>query len=293
MKKIIVYVVFLTVITSCTKLDSFMFNHSVIESYQLDQYDGEVDFVLDDDYLITEENIQLFTLSSGKENTTIYALYIGDINQIQTDTVILYCHGNRDHMDFYWQRAKLLAHTGGKHRYGVLMFDYKGFGMSKGTSTQGGIVEDTEAAIQWLKNKGLSSERLIIYGFSLGSYPATYTAANNHAVLKPSKLILENPFASTSVMVQDAAVIGISNKFFLTVDYDNAEEIKKVNQPFLWMHGKKDDFLNIETHGEVVFKNYNGTYGQAARIDRAGHGSLPNTIGFEAYNELVYHFIKN
>ena len=31
---------------------------------------------------------------------------------------------------------------------------------------------------------------------------------------------------------------------------DNAEEIKKVKQPFLWIHGTNDNFLNYKTHGQ-------------------------------------------
>ncbi|MBK6837953.1 MAG: hypothetical protein IPG90_06520 [Bacteroidetes bacterium] len=30
-------------------------------------------------------------------------------------------------MDFYWPRAKLLANTGWKNRFGVMMIDYRGW----------------------------------------------------------------------------------------------------------------------------------------------------------------------
>ena len=35
-------------------------------------------------------------------------------------------------MDFYWQRAKLLANVGGKNRFGVMYLDYRGYGLSEG-----------------------------------------------------------------------------------------------------------------------------------------------------------------
>ena len=77
----------------------------------------------------------------------------------------MYCHGNKWHMDFYWQRAKLLAHTNGKNKYGVLMMDYRGFGMSEGDPTENGMYADVNACMKWLKDKGLTNSRLIIYGF--------------------------------------------------------------------------------------------------------------------------------
>ena len=180
---------------SCLKLDTNLYNNdNKIKSYQLDDYDGEQDFRLDGSYTISPDKITLLTLASQTENesnsTEIKALYIGDVTRINTDTVILYCHGNKWHMDFYWQRAKLLAHVNGKNTYGVLMMDYRGFGLSAGKPTEEGMYADVDACMKWLKEKGLVNERLVIYGFSLGSASATELSANPKT-LTPSKLILE------------------------------------------------------------------------------------------------------
>lgn len=265
-------------LSSCVKLDSFMFSNLTITEYKLDGFVDDIDFQLDDTYKIDESKIQLFTLESGENKDLIYAIYIGDQSRIATDTVIMYCHGNYGHMDFYWQRAKTLANIGSKNRYGVLMVDYKGFGMSEGKPTEGGLVEDVNAGLAWLKEKGLTSDRLVIYGFSLGSYPATYLSSKKDGNLIPSKLILEAPFASTRVMVNDASRLSMSNNYFTTTDYENADLIKDVQQPFLWIHGTNDDFLNMETHGQVVYDNYVGTYSQAIIVVGAGHSSVPQLI---------------
>jgi hypothetical protein len=39
--------------------------------------------------------------------------------------------------------------------------------------------------------------------------------------------------------------------------------------PFFWMHGVDDQFLNIETNGEIVYRNYRGSYSEAHRINGA------------------------
>ena len=114
------------------RLDSFLFNPSALSSYALDSYSGEVSIPVGDAYQVPDSSIhriQWTIISEGKP-TVVHALYVGDTNRIDQDTVLLYCHGNKDHMDFYWPRQKLYSHLGHLGRFGVLMFDYPGFGMS-------------------------------------------------------------------------------------------------------------------------------------------------------------------
>ena len=211
---IIVFVVF----SSCLRLDDNLYNLTdKITEYKLDNYTGEQDFILDNSYHIPDSMIHIFTLSSQTSNEStaknIYAIYIGQISRIQTDTVIMYCHGNKWHMDFYWQRAKLLAHTSGKNKYGVLMIDYRGYGLSEGKPSEDGMYADVDAALQWLKLNGLSNSRLMMYGFSMGTAP-TCELTNKPRNMTPSKIILEAPFASADVMANDGSGLNMPGSFF-------------------------------------------------------------------------------
>jgi pimeloyl-ACP methyl ester carboxylesterase len=282
--------------SSCLRLDSNLYNpDKTIESYKLDHYSGEQDFILDASYFIPDSLIHQFSLFSKvageSESTAIRAIYIGSMSHIQTDTVIMYCHGNKDHMDFYWQRAKLLAHVSGKNRYGVLMIDYRGYGLSSGKPSEDGLYADVDAALQWLKGNGLSNNRLILYGFSMGTAPVC-ELTNRPRSMSPSKFILEAPFASADVMANDGSGLNMPGSFFTNLKIDNAEEVKTIRQPFCWIHGTSDNFLNIETHGEVVYKNYNGSYREAHRIDGADHGEVPEKMGFENYLNTLSTFIR-
>lgn len=290
---VLIFILFFS-LTSCLRLDDNLFNNdNSIKEYFFDKYTGEVDFILNASYDIPTEKIHMFTLKSDDNGSveTIYAVYLGDTLNIATDTVIMYCHGNREHMDFYWQRAKLLANVGGKNRYGMLMIDYRGFGLSTGKPTESGMYADVDEALNWLKSKGLTNERLIIYGFSLGSAPAVQMSANEFS-MKPSKLILEAPFASAEVMVQDGSLLSLPGSYFTNLKIDNAEQIKKVSQPFCWIHGVDDAFLAMKTHGEVIFKNYNGNYSEAHRISGADHGEVPEKYGFVEYSNALEKFIE-
>jgi pimeloyl-ACP methyl ester carboxylesterase len=294
MKKYFLFIILISAFTGCLRLDDNLFNSTKLKEYKLDAYSGDVDFHLDPSYAIPDSMVHLFTLNSKSSDessaTTIYAIYIGNINTISTDTVIMYCHGNKDHMDFYWQRAKLLANVGSKNRFGVMMIDYRGYGMSDGKATENGLYADVNAAVQWLKGNGLSDNRLIMYGFSMGSAPATKLTAEPRT-LTPYILMLEAPFANAETMVQDGSGTAMNGSFFTDLKINNAEEIKTVQQPFFWIHGIADDFLNINTHGQVVYDNYNGTYKEAHKIAGAGHSTIQTTMGFNAYSDAVLNFV--
>jgi pimeloyl-ACP methyl ester carboxylesterase len=224
------------------------------------------------------------------EATKIYAVYIGNPQRITTDTVIMYCHGNKDHLDFYWPRAQLLANTKNKNRYGVMMVDYRGYGLSEGKPSEEALYADVDAALQWLKSRGLTNNRLIMYGFSMGSAPATKLTAEPRS-MTPSKLMLEAPMASAEAMVRDASGLALPGSFATDLKINNAEIIKKVKQPLFWIHGVEDDFLGMKTQGEVVFKNHTGLK-EAHRIPDAGHSNVPNKFGFQNYLKAVGDFIS-
>jgi hypothetical protein len=183
---------------------------------------------------------------------------------------------------------------GGKHRFGVLMIDYPGYGISDGSPTEQNMYDAVNAGLNWLKENGLTKERLVLFGFSLGTAPTCQVAGNPSSfALEPGKIILEAPFASAEVMIQDAALLAMPSSYFVNIKIDNAEEIKKATVPLLWIHGEDDSFLNIHTHGEVVFKNYGGPSKKALRVPGGDHENTPFVMGYTNYlNELLL-FIKS
>lgn len=291
----IIGILFLSI--GCRKrLDSFLFNNdNSITEYKLDSYGGELALEVPVDYLVPNSDIHMLNYSIKDEGKSlnIAAIFVGNINKISSDTVILYCHGNKDHMDHYWPRQKLLSHLGEQGRFGVLMFDYPGYGLSEGSPTEENMYAATNGAMKWLKENGLTNDRLIVYGYSLGSAPATKSVGDSPFVMKPSKLILEAPFASSEVMVQDAALLNMPASYFVNTKIDNAEQIKKCNVPLYWLHGVNDDFLSIETHGRIVYKNHNKTWKQKSEVLGAGHNDVPTFMGLEIYSDSILSFVLN
>ncbi len=271
------------------RLDDNLYKPEKIDGYKLDAYEGPVSFRLDPTWSVPPSQIHLLRFYSGKEQYRIYGIYIGDTLTIDRDTIIMYCHGNAKHMDNYWQRQKLLYARG---KYGVLQIDYRGYGLSEGKPSESGLIEDVDAALQWLKKRGLQPERLIIYGFSLGSIPATALAVHPLS-LSPSKLILEAPIGSIRTMVEDGAILTMAPEFYTDLQTDNIQLIRSCRIPFLLLHGKRDFYLYIETHGAPIYANHPGPKKVFYRVDGADHENLPLAMGFERYAAVIDSFISH
>ncbi len=278
----------------CLRLDDQFFNPSKIDAYRMNHYTGEVDFRLPSSYDIPDHLIQWQQIPSYAANnkvTNIWSVFIGRQEGLPTDTVILYCHGNKDHLDFYWPRLQLLAHTGGKHRYGVFSIDYQGFGLSAGQPSQEAIIQDVQAALDWLTSRDVPPERIILYGFSLGSIPAIH-----HASLEPfrhsGKLILEAPLNSSATLVQDASTLSLPGDFVTNLNFNHEQLIQKVNRSLLWIHGTNDEKVSFLAHGEPVFHAHKGLFKQALIVQNGTHDKLPEQIGFENYLDSLAAFIS-
>ncbi|MFK8038647.1 MAG: alpha/beta hydrolase [Crocinitomicaceae bacterium] len=292
--KNILYITILLSLASCQKivLDQLAFPSAKLDSYQFENYDAGNQSV-PSEYSVDPSMRTLITMESKDKSSgqtyTIYGVYIGDINTVNTDTIILYCHGQSLHMDIYYPRTKLLAYLAGKHNYGVLMIDYRGYGMSEGSSSEVGLSEDVDASIDWLIGKGAKPDRTIYYGFSLGCIPVIERAAFR-SDFEPSKIILESPLASVANLAHSSTIINVDPAFISTLQFNNAENIKSVTVPLLWFHGIEDDYIAIP-NGELIYKNHNGKFKEAIRVENAGHGDIPMVFGFEKYLSKIEAFI--
>jgi len=119
-----------------------------------------------------------------------------------------------------------------------LIIAWRGFSGNKGKPSEEGLYKDGKGAINWLVNKGIKQENIILYGESLGTGVATHLAQNK----KFAGIILETPFTS----MIDAAknfypYIPVS--LLLKDKFDNKEKMKNINIPILIMHGEADQIV--------------------------------------------------
>lgn len=79
--------------------------------------------------------------------------------------VILFCHGNSGNMTHRVQAVEQFWRL----NYHTFIFDYRGFGNSRGKPTEHGVVVDACAAYEYLiRNRQIDPRRIVVVGRSLG-----------------------------------------------------------------------------------------------------------------------------
>lgn len=101
--------------------------------------------------------------------------------------LVLYFHGNADNLQRWGQYAVDFTRRG----YEVLAIDYPGYGKSGGRAGEQAMYRSAAQAFQWARER-FATDRIIIYGRSLGCGPAAWLAARQEV----QQLILETPFPS-------------------------------------------------------------------------------------------------
>jgi alpha-beta hydrolase superfamily lysophospholipase len=259
MKHLIYLLLLAVMLSACADMDSFLFN-----TEKLDHYSPPA--------TIPDSLLEPVTLTSG--GLKLYGYWIRSDGS-RPGLTILYCHGNKHNMDAYWDRIEFLRRLG----CNIFTFDYRGFGMSEGESSQEGMYADADAALEHVMGRGVTSDSLVLYGYSLGNVASIHLAANR---VTPLCLIAESPFASSTSLAQGATVLDFPARWLTDGTYDNAETIRRVHVPLLLLHGTDDDFVRYRDNGKIVFENANEPK-KLIPVEGADHTNVPQTMGVEQY----------
>ncbi len=161
--------------------------------------------------------------------------------------VVLHLHGQAESILSHQDVAKFCLEKG----YGLFMLSYRGHYKSSGKASEAGLRIDVQTAIDKLKELGIDSKRLVLWGHSLGTVFALYGAIDNEV----AGVILQSPIKeikSSAINVNDFFLRRIHLKMFsiftakiienmkFISKLNNIESIAKVNVPVLLLHSKSD-----------------------------------------------------
>ena len=113
------------------------------------------------------------------------------------------------------------------------------------------MYEDARTAVNFLLNKGILEQDIILYGGSLGTGVAVEIGQNKNF----AGIILEAPFTSMIELGQKYYPF-FPVKFLLKDKYESNKKIKNLKSPLLVMHGKKDRIVPFYM-GENIFNMAN------------------------------------
>lgn len=176
---------------------------------------------------------------------------------------LLYLHGNGGSVGTRAEPMRQLTEAG----FGVYLLGYPGYGGSDGSPSEVSLMEAANAAYDYLRQRGIPPDRIVIYGESLGSAVGVQLAAKRDAkaliLLAPMYSVLERaeatyPFLPVRRLLQDTWL--------------SSEYIEQIDMPLMVIHGTADQLIPMES-GFRLFdkaaepKEFNG-------IKDAGHNNL-------------------
>jgi len=189
------------------------------------------------------------------DGETISARFYENQNAAYT---ILFSHGNAEDIGTNDPFAGGLRDLG----FNVLAYDYRGYGTSEGSPSEENAYADIDAAFDYLVvNKGISADRMILHGRSLGGAVAADLATRK----KVAGLILESTFTTAFRVVTRYPIIPFDR-------FKSIDKIGAVRCPVLVIHGS-DDWTIPVYHGERLFEAANEPK-TALWVERAGHNDL-------------------
>ena len=186
------------------------------------------------------EDIDIHTIDGEKLN----AWYI-PAGKNSCGKTVLFCHGNAGSLSHRIETLKLIHSLG----LSVLIFDYRGYGISTGMPSEDGIITDAEAAYAYLlKNIEPDETRIIIWGRSLGGPVAAKLASEHNA----SVCILESTFTS----LPDIAAYRFKlfpGKLLCRYRFPTIEYVSKIDMPLLVVHSLEDEIIPYRM-GKELFR---------------------------------------
>ena len=158
---------------------------------------------------------------------------------------ILFSHGNGGNISHRLEKMKILNDLD----LDIFIFDYRGYGMSKGNPSEEGLYLDAEAVYDYLINeKKIPAGKIIGYGESLGGAVIIDLASKREL----GGIIIEGSFTSIRDMAKK--YFPFIPAFVYKTRFNSFEKIKSVKSPKLHFHSITDEIVPFEL-GKKLFDN--------------------------------------
>jgi pimeloyl-ACP methyl ester carboxylesterase len=188
---------------------------------------------------------------------------------------LLYSHGNAEDLGQSTMLYEIWKDAG----FGVMAYDYPGYGQSSGKPDEASCERAIQAAWNHLIARGVPAGKIVIVGRSVGSGPATWLASRNPA----AGLVLIAPFKSAFSVLCPVPL-------FPGDRFPNLKRIRDLRMPLLVLHGENDGVID-SSHGRQVVEESPAADKAFHLIPDAGHNDLFEVAGEEIIR-VIDQFVR-
>lgn len=203
------------------------------------------------------------------------------------EATVLYFGGN----GFLMVKSRPLIEAYSTMPVNLILFDYRGYGLSSGDPSVEGIQTDAQTMFKTVQK--LAEERstpLFMHGHSMGSFLSGYIADRENV----AGYILESPISEVNSWTKN--LVPWLLRPFVRFDIDssitsqnNLERVSAVNHPLLIIGGSDDDITPFSMAEELLTASAS-TQKDLVKIEGGTHNDLPY---FENYFNSINSFIQN
>lgn len=156
--------------------------------------------------------------------------------------VILFCNGNGGNLSYRQHKLQEIS----KMDHSVLIFDYSGFGHSKGVPNEQLCYSNGDTFINLLLVKGYNMNNIVPYGESLGASIGAYLARKYNL----PKVILESPLPGMSDLIKYKFPYLRFFAIFFN-DFDTVSYLKGYTGKSLVLHSPEDEIIPYNSINKI------------------------------------------
>lgn len=157
---------------------------------------------------------------------------------------ILFCHGNAGNISHRMEKLKFFQELGNN----VFIFDYSGYGRSKGRPSEKGLYSDAQAAYNYLLSRKIAPEQIIGYGESIGGAVIIDLASQNRL----RGLIIDSSISNAKDMVR--IIYPFLPYWVFSSRWDSVNKIRSITIPKLIIHSINDEIVPYKL-GRKLFES--------------------------------------
>lgn len=157
---------------------------------------------------------------------------------------VIFCHGNAGNISHRLEKLKFFYELG----CSIFIFDYRGYGKSKGMPSEKGLYLDVQGAYHYLLLRNIKPEQIIGYGESLGGAVIIDLARKN----KLRGLIVDSTVSNAKDMVK--IIYPFLPYQVFSSRWDSINKIKLISVPKLVIHSINDEIVPYKL-GRKLFES--------------------------------------